>query len=98
MGARHSRRVVASAPRIDLRLVRVARRLARRTSSTADVHRSVGAYAARIGVIRPSYEQIRLVVNKARILKERRRATVQLLLDVHQQRRPVADLKLLLED
>ena len=86
--------MVASAPRIDIRLVRVARRLGRRASSTADVHRSVGAYAARIGVTRPSYEQIRLVVNDARIPKARR-ATVQLLLDVHLQRRPVADLKVL---
>jgi hypothetical protein len=77
----------------------MARRLGRRgSSSAADVHRSVGAYAGRIDAFRPSYEQIRLVVNEARLHQAARRATAQLLLDVELGVRPVRDLLRLLEE
>lgn len=89
--------MVASAPRIDPRLTRLARRLARRGSvSPADVHRSVGAYSARIGAFRPSYQQIRLEVNEARLRQAARRATAQLLFEVEMGARPVTELLQLL--
>jgi hypothetical protein len=91
--------VVAAAPRIDPRLRRLARRLARRGQlSTADVYRNVGAYSARIGVFRPSYQQIRLIVNDARMRQAAYRATAQLLLEVDLGVRPVSDLLQLLRE
>lgn len=88
--------MVASAPRIDTRLRRTARRLGRRPASIADIHRRVGEYAEHLGVARPSYEQVRLVVNDERIRQAARRATAELLLDVDVGTRPVTDLEVLL--
>jgi hypothetical protein len=91
--------VIASAPRIDPRLRRLARRLARNDRlSRADVHRSVGAYSSRIGAFRPSYQQIRLEVNEARRRQADRRAAAQLLLEIDMRSRPVTDLLKLLRD
>ena len=90
--------VVASAPRIDPRIRRAARRLGRQPFAIADIHRSVGEYADFVGVFRPSYEQIRLVVNEARMRQAARRATAELLLQVELGTRPVTDLLLLLEE
>ena len=90
--------MVSAAPRIDPRVRRVARRLSRKPLSTADIHRSVGAYAVRLGVARPSYEQIRLVVNEARFTYLARRATRQLLVEAYFGARPVSDLYELLEE
>jgi hypothetical protein len=64
----------------------------------ADVHRAVGEYADRLALPRPSYEQVRLVVNEARIRSAARRAAAQLVLDVELGRRPVTDLLQLLEE
>jgi len=90
--------VIASAPRIDPRIRRVARRLGGRRSSAADIHRSIGEYAGRIGVAQPSYQQIRLIVNDARMRQVARRATAELLLQVELGTRPVTDLLQLLEE
>ena len=90
--------MVPAAPRIDPRLRRVARRLGGRGARAADAHRSVGEYAAKLGLVRPSYQQVRLLVNEARYRAAARRATRQLLLDVYFQRRPVRDLYELLEE
>jgi hypothetical protein len=76
----------------------MARRLSRRPLTAADIHRSVRAYAGRIDVVRPSYEQVRLVVNEARLSLAARRATRALVLDVYLGRRPVSDLYGLLEE
>jgi hypothetical protein len=76
----------------------MARRLSRRRSSVADIHRNVGAYAAYVGLARPSYEQVRVVVNEARLSFAARRATRQLVFDVYVGRRPVSDLYQLLEE
>jgi len=70
----------------------------RRSCSAAEVHRSVGAYAEHIGLFRPSYQQIRLVVNEARLQQLALRATAQLLLEVDLGIRPVRDLLQLLEE
>jgi hypothetical protein len=91
--------VVAAAPTIDPRLLRLARRLGRRRScSAADIHRNVGRYAERIDAFRPSYQQIRLVVNEARLRQAALRATAQLLLEVELGTRPLRDLLQLLEE
>jgi hypothetical protein len=91
--------VIASAPPIDPRLRRLARRLATRSRlSAAEVNRSVGAYAARIEAFRPSYQQIRVVVNEARLRQAARRAAAQLLLEVDLGARPVTDLLRLLRE
>ena len=47
---------------------------------------------------RPSYQQIRLVVNDARMQQAARRATAQLLLEIELGARPITDLTRLLGD
>jgi len=90
--------VVSAAPIIDRRLRRVARRLGRRRSSVADIHRAIGEYAFRLGVTRPSYEQIRVIVNDARVEHLARGATADVLLGVQLGTRPVTDLLQFLEE
>jgi hypothetical protein len=90
--------VVVSAPTIDSRLRRLARRLSRRSLSAAAIHREIGRYAGLVGVTRPSYEQVRILVNHARLERAARRATAQLLLEVDLGVRPVSDLYPLLEE
>ena len=55
-------------------------------------------YAEQIGVFRPSYEQIRQVVNEARLQQAARKATAQLLLDVELGVRSPLDILKLLEE
>jgi hypothetical protein len=64
----------------------------------ADIHRAVGEYAWALGLPRPSYQQIRLVVNDARMRQAARRATAQLLLEIELGARPITDLTRLLGD
>jgi hypothetical protein len=90
-------RMVASAPRIDRRLRRLARRLARTSSSIADVHRAVGRYAQSLGLPRPSYQTIRLLVHEHRARLAARRATADLLIAVDLNQRPATDLLVLLD-
>jgi hypothetical protein len=58
----------------------------------------VGAYSVRIDAFRPSYQQIRLEVNEARLRQAARRAAAQLLLEIDMGSRPVTDLLKLLRD
>lgn len=61
----------------------------------AETCRRVGAAATALGVPRPSYEQLRLLVHEERARRERRRAKLELLLDVELRRRsPEALLEL----
>jgi hypothetical protein len=90
--------MVVSAPTIDPRLRRHARRLSRRSLPAAAIHREIGRYAEVIGVTRPSYQQVRLLVNHARSERAARRATAQLLLEVELGVRPVSDLYPLLKE
>jgi hypothetical protein len=76
----------------------MARRLGRKLAITADVHRNVGAYANQLDLARPSYQQVRLVVNEARLRQAARRATAQLLLEIELGSRPITDLLQLLEE
>jgi hypothetical protein len=75
------------APRISLRLLAAIERLDDRSVSIAEVCRRVGAEAERLGLPRPSYQRIRVLVQEAR----RRRMepdTVDVLLDVAWRARP----------
>jgi hypothetical protein len=90
--------MVCSAPSIDPRLRRLARRLARRRRTAADVHRAVGEYAWSLWLPRPSYQQIRLEVNDARMRQAARRATAQLLLEIEIGARPITDVLQLLKE
>lgn len=91
--------MVACGPRIDPRLRRLTRRLSRRGSlPIAEIHRSVGAYATRLALVRPSYEQTRILVNDARLQHLARRAAAELVRDVYFGVRPVRDLYPLLKE
>jgi hypothetical protein len=87
-----------SSPRMDLRVVRFIRRFERRAAGIAVVNRATGVYCQRIGVTRPSYETVRNVVHESRERRARRRAAVNLVLDVDMRARPVSDLQYLFED
>jgi hypothetical protein len=60
--------VLTFAPRIDSRLVAAAERLDSPTTPIAETNRRLGAVAAELGLVRPSYEQVRSIVNRARML------------------------------
>jgi len=61
------------------------------------VVRATGSFCEKSGLTRPSYEQIRLLVHEARDRRERRRAAIDLLVDVDLRRRPPEDLLYLLD-
>lgn len=90
--------MVPAAPRTDVRVIRFVRRLERRSQLIADVARATGVYCDAIGVTRPSYEQVRLLFHAAREQRMRRRAALELLVDVHLKARPPSDLLHLLDD
>ena len=56
-----------SATRLPEALVELAEQLARKDLSVADIHRAVGARAAELGVLRPSYERTRQLVYEIRL-------------------------------
>jgi hypothetical protein len=58
--------VVSLAPRISPRLVAELERLDNGKRSIADITRAVGAHAERLGLMRPSYEQVRTLVHVKR--------------------------------
>jgi hypothetical protein len=89
--------MVASSVRTDIRVARFVRRLEPRSASIAAVVRATGRFCEKSGLTRPSYEQIRLLVHEARDRRERRRAAIDLLVDVDLRRRPPADLLYLLD-
>ncbi len=77
----------ASAPRIDSRLRAGLARLDDSRVPIAETHRRVGELASRLGLTRPSYQQIRLLVHE-----HRRRGPApgagEILLDVATRVRP----------
>lgn len=90
--------MVVAAARVDIRVVRLIRRLEWRTPVIADVSRAVGMYCERQGMTRPSYEEVRLLVHEARDRRERRRAALDLVVAVDVRARPPSDLLYLLGD
>lgn len=60
------RRRLAFAPRVDSRLVAAVERLDDRTVPIAETHRRLRLVARALGLVRPSYEQVRRIVHLAR--------------------------------
>jgi len=83
--------VLTFAPRIDSRLVATAERLDNPTTPIAETNRRVGAVAAELGLVRPSYEQVRSIVTRARRLG-RRPSAGDVLLDIAFRTRPPTSL------
>jgi hypothetical protein len=75
------------APRISLRLRDEIERLAARPYRAAEICRAVGKNAEELGLRRPSYEQVRLLVRESRS-RPRRVSTGEVLLDVALRVRP----------
>jgi hypothetical protein len=90
--------MVVSAARTDPRVARLVRRLESRTPVIADVVRATGAFCERERIPCPSYEQVRLLVHAARERRARRRAAVDLVIDVELRARPPEDLLHLFDD
>jgi hypothetical protein len=67
------------APRLDPRLVAALRRLDDVTEPIAETCRRVGLTAERLGVVRPSYEQVRVLVHAERRRAVERRARQELV-------------------
>jgi hypothetical protein len=71
----------ASAPRVSLRLVAKIERLASGDLSFAEITRRVGARAEQLGLTRPSYQTVRVLVTAARKLRARP-STLEVAADV----------------
>lgn len=61
--------MLSFAPRIPGQLLDEIERQSRRTVPIAEMNRCVGRAAAEMGVYRPSYEQVRVLVHTARRLR-----------------------------
>jgi hypothetical protein len=77
-----------AAARIPPRLLEAILRLDDPKLPIAEVARRVGAEADRLGVTRPSYERIRLLVHEARRVRKRGPSTAEVLFDVWMRTRP----------
>jgi hypothetical protein len=85
--------VLSFAPRIPRPLLDEIERQSRRAVPIAEMNRCVGRAAARMGLYRPSYEQVRVLVHVARRLRRTRGARVSTVaLDVAFRVRPPAAL------
>jgi len=62
--------VLSFAPRIPRRLLDEIERQSRRRVPIAEMNRCVGRAAAEMGLYRPSYEQVRVLVHRARRLRD----------------------------
>jgi hypothetical protein len=69
--------MTVASPRLDRRLKKAAMKLDRRQEPMAETWRQVGRVACKLGLHRPSYETIRILVKEHR----RRRAEVHELLE-----------------
>jgi hypothetical protein len=65
-GSRHTRRVPASAPRYDQRLLAALRILDDESQAIAETCRKLGEEASRLGLPRPSYVHVRRLVKAER--------------------------------
>jgi hypothetical protein len=82
--------MVTSAPRISRPLLAALARLNDPALPIAEVNRRLGAEAARLGLTRPSYERVRVLLQEARQARRRRRGptTAQVLVDIAFRLRP----------
>jgi hypothetical protein len=84
--------MTAQAPRIDERLVGALSRLDDPTIPIAEVNRRVGFVAARLGLVKPSYQQVRVIVHELR-RRERSPRLGEILLDIAFRVRPPSALE-----
>ena len=75
------------APRISPRLLALIERLADRDLSPAEICRLVGDEAGRLGLTRPSYQRVRVIVREAR-RRPRPVSTGEVLLDIALRAKP----------
>ncbi|HZT85073.1 MAG TPA: hypothetical protein VE984_06580 [Gaiellaceae bacterium] len=68
--------MLSFAPRIPARLLDEIERQSRRSVPIAEMNRCVGRAAAAMGLYRPSYEQVRVLVHTARRLRRKGRPPV----------------------
>jgi hypothetical protein len=80
--------VTAQAPRLDARLVAAIPHLDDERRPIAETNRRVGSLAVAMGLPRPSYQQVRLLVHVSRERKAARREALAIILDVQFRRRP----------
>ena len=62
--------MLSFAPRIPRRLLDEIERQSRRSVPIAEMNRRVGEAAGAMGLCRPSYEQVRVLVHEARLLRK----------------------------
>jgi hypothetical protein len=79
--------MTASGPRIDSRLVAALERLDDPSQPIAETCQRLGQVARELRLVRPSYEQVRVLVHEARS-RRRRPSTGEVLLDVAFRSRP----------
>jgi hypothetical protein len=90
--------VASSAPRLDARLIAALERLLDEDVPVAELNRRLGAVAAALGLPRPSYERVRLIVNERRRGRLATPTTGEVLLGVATRSRHPEDLLKLLAD
>jgi hypothetical protein len=81
----------ASAPRLDARLIAALARLDRTDLAIAETHRRLGLVADGIGLTRPSYQQVRVILHQLRT-GGRGPGVGMLLLEIALQQRPPESL------
>jgi hypothetical protein len=74
--------MVRAAPALDPRLVAAIVRIDDRERPIAETHRRVGQVADRLGIVRPSYEQVRILVHAFRAHGPSASAVGDVLLDI----------------
>jgi hypothetical protein len=83
--------VLAFAPRVDTRLVAAAERLDNPGTPIAETNRRVGLVAAELGLVRPSYEEVRRIITASR-RRGRQATTADVLLEIAFRSRPPTGL------
>jgi hypothetical protein len=77
----------AAAPRISRRLLETLVKLDDRLVPIAETYRRVGSEAERLGLTRPSYEQVRVLIHRARRMRAGP-TTTTVLIEVMARARP----------
>ncbi len=80
--------MLAFAPRLSPRLLDAVVRLDDPSVPIAETYRRIAAEAERLGLRRPSYERIRVLVHESRRLRRRGPTTTSVLFDIALRARP----------
>jgi hypothetical protein len=80
--------VPAFAPRISPRLLEALVKLDDRTVPIAEVNRRLGRHAERLGLARPSYQRVRVLMHQSRRVRGRNPTTAAVLFEVAVRARP----------